>query len=382
MKEDLNFHGNQLNQINTVFTVGYIIGQVPSNLALYYIKPRIFFPSMMLIWGALTMVTASAQKPGSIMAIRFFQGIAESSTFVGTHYILGSWYTARELGKRSGIFTSSGLAGTMISGFIQTGIHSSLDGKSGLAGWRWLFIIDGCITLPVAIYGFIFFPDTPHKTKAPYLSAPERALARSRVPNVPVQKPLTLRFLMRVLTCWHWYLFTILWIIAGETESFSSNALLSLYMKSSPSKKYTVSQLNNYPTGVPAVGIISTLFWTTLTDFMGGRRYLVAYFIAITGIATSVMILTSHKTSVVFAAYYWAGAVYACQATFFAWANDAMRFEDDQLRAVVIASMNMGSNAVNAWWSILFYGANFAPWFVVSLPLTLCSWVDHSLMSV
>ena len=45
----------------------------------------------------------------------------------------------------------------------------------------------------------------------------------------------------------------------------------------------------------------------------------------------------------------WAGSVYACQATFFAWANDVLRYEEDSLRAVVIASMNMGSNAVNAW---------------------------------
>jgi len=130
-----------------------------------------------------------------------------------------------------------------------------------------------------------------------------------------------------------------------------------------------VSQLNNYPTGVPAVGIVSTLFWATLTDFLGGRRWLVGYFIAVTGIVTSAMILSQTGdsgggTAVVMAAYYWAGSVYACQATFFAWANDAMRYEEDQLRAVVIAGMNLGSNAVNAWWSILFYGANFAPWFV------------------
>ena len=61
--------------------------------------------------------------------------------------------------------------------------------------------------------------------------------------------------------------------------------------------------------------------------------------------------------------YYWAGSVYACQATFFAWANDVLRYEEDSLRAVVIASMNMGSNAINAWWSIVFYGASFAPYF-------------------
>lgn len=141
MKEELGFEGNQLTVINTVFTVGYIIGQIPSNLAVTYVRPRIFFPAMVLFWGALTMVTAAVHNPQGIMAIRFFLGLAESSTFSGTHYILGSWYTEEELGKRSGLFTASGLAGTMFGGFIQTGIHSSLDGASGLSGWRWLFIV-------------------------------------------------------------------------------------------------------------------------------------------------------------------------------------------------------------------------------------------------
>lgn len=313
------------------------------------------------------MTSAAAHHPRDLMAIRFFQGIAESSTFVGTHYILGSWYTSRELGKRSGIFTSSGLAGTMFGGFLQTAIHSSLNGTRGLSGWRWLFIIDGLITVPIAVYGFIFFPDTPSTTSAFYLNPKERALAIARVPDVPERKPWDLSFVKRIITSWYWYGFVMLWIIAGETESFSSNSLLSLYMKALSG--YTVSQLNNYPTGVPAVGIVSTLFFATLTDFLGGKRYIVGYWIAITGIATSVMILTSTGKATVFAAYYWAGSVYACQATFFAWANDAMRWEEDMLRAVVIASMNCGSNAVNAWWSLLFYSANMAPRFKVRVSL-------------
>uniref|UniRef100_A0A8H7NEQ1 Major facilitator superfamily (MFS) profile domain-containing protein n=1 Tax=Bionectria ochroleuca TaxID=29856 RepID=A0A8H7NEQ1_BIOOC len=69
------------------------------------------------------------------------------------------------------------------------------------------------------------------------------------------------------------------------------------------------------------------------------------------------------STTVTFAAYYWAGSVYACQATFFAWCNDVMRFDEAAFRGVVLAGMNVGSNAVNAWWSILFYGASMAPWF-------------------
>jgi ACS family pantothenate transporter-like MFS transporter len=90
----------------------------------------------------------------------------------------------------------------------------------------------------------------------------------------------------------------------------------------------------------------------------------VGYWIAMTGVITSALILAyPHSTTIHFAMYYWAGSVYACQATFFAWANDVLRYEEDSLRAVVIASMNMGSNAINAWWSIVFYGANFAPYF-------------------
>ncbi|KNG91471.1 pantothenate transporter [Aspergillus nomiae NRRL 13137] len=382
MKEELAFHGNQLNVINTVFTVGYIIGQVPSNLALTYFRPRIFFPAMVLFWGALTMVTAAVHNPQGIMAIRFFLGLAEASTFSGTHYILGSWYTERELGKRSGIFTASGLAGTMFGGFIQTGIHSSLDGVRGLSGWRWLFIIDGLITFPIAIYGLLLFPDTPTTTTAPYLTAAEKELAVSRLPTVNANRaPVNRAFLKQLFTTWYWWGFVILWVIAGETESFSSNSLLALYMKAHPTIHYTVSQLNNYPTGVPAVGIVSTLFWATLTDVLQGKRYLVSYFIGITGVVTSVLILTRFdSTATVFGAYYWAGAVYACQATFFAWCNDAMRSQDARQRSVVIASMNMGNNAVNAWWSIIFYSANLAPrftrgmWAMIGCSIALVLW--------
>ncbi|EGO58598.1 hypothetical protein NEUTE1DRAFT_120634 [Neurospora tetrasperma FGSC 2508] len=329
MKESLSFHGNQLNQINTCFTIGYVLGQIPSNLSLHYIAPRIFFPGMMVLWAGLTMVTAAARHPGDILAIRFFQGVAESTTFVGTHYILGSWYTEQELGKRSGVFTASGLAGTMIGGFVQSGIHGSLDGLRGLSGWRWLFIIDGIITLPVAIYGFCLFPDTPKTTRAPYLSVEERELAIRRM----------------------------------EKQ------------------------------GVPAVGILSTLFFAFITDLYPHHRSMVGYFIGIIGVLTPSLILAaehghfgdpagSKATAVVMGMYYLSGSVYACQATFFAWANDAMTRDGKEavFRGVVLAGMNMGNNAVNAWWSIVFYGADMAPWFergmwaMIGMSVALAIW--------
>lgn len=109
-----------------VFYGGYVFGQIPNNLALQKLSPRFYFPSCMIAWGLLTLGTAFTTSPYQIMVIRFFQAAIEASTFVGCHYILGSWYKADELGKRTAIFTSSGLAGTLFSGFLQGGIYTSL----------------------------------------------------------------------------------------------------------------------------------------------------------------------------------------------------------------------------------------------------------------
>lgn len=154
MKKDLNMYPKELNVINTIFYGGYFVGQIPNNLALQKLPPRIYFPAAMIGWGLLTLGTAFVHNAKQIMVIRFFQAAIEASTFVGTQYILGSWYKREELGIRTAIFTSSGLAGTMFSGFIQGGIYKNLNGRHGMAGWRWLFIIDFLVTLPVALYGY------------------------------------------------------------------------------------------------------------------------------------------------------------------------------------------------------------------------------------
>ena len=65
---------------------------------------------------------------------------------------------------------------------MMAAIHKSMDGHGGLKGWQWVFIIDGVITCPIAIMGYLYFPDTPEKTRASYLSSRERAIALSRVP--------------------------------------------------------------------------------------------------------------------------------------------------------------------------------------------------------
>lgn len=93
---------------------------------------------MTLVWAALTMVCAACNTFSQLAAVRFFQGIAEASTYSGTQYIIGSWYKGPEVGKRIGLFQASGMVGTMFAGIMMTAIWETMDGVSGLAGWRWV----------------------------------------------------------------------------------------------------------------------------------------------------------------------------------------------------------------------------------------------------
>ncbi len=73
---------------------------------------------MTLVWAGLTMCCAACHTFPQLAAVRFIQGIAEASTYSGTQYIIGSWYKPNEIGKRVGLFSASGMAGTMFAGAL------------------------------------------------------------------------------------------------------------------------------------------------------------------------------------------------------------------------------------------------------------------------
>lgn len=360
MKEDLGMGGDDLNLINTCFNVGYIVALIPHNLILLKVRPRYWMPFCCFCWGLLTLGMYKVHDFRQLCAIRFFQAVFEALTFTGCHLILGSWYTEEELAKRSAIFTSSGLVGNIFSSTMQAAIYLNMDDKNGIAGWRWLFIIDFLITVPIAIYGVIFFPDTPDTCKAFYFNEREIEIARARV-KVKETTKFDWTILKRVVGRWHWWLFSFLWVLGGENESFATNSLYALWLKYFD---YTVPQANHYPMGVYAVGILANFTLCYYIDFTKGRAHYRAGLVIALIVLISAILLAAKplEKSYVFAAHYLSGVAYAGQPVFFSWANVVCKHDIEE-RAVVLASMNMFSNAVNAWWSLLFYGASTAPKF-------------------
>jgi MFS transporter, ACS family, pantothenate transporter len=84
-------------------------------------------------------------------------------------YVIGLWYRKDELAKRSCIFHTSNAIDIMISGYLTTAVYH-LGGRGGLVGWQWQFIIDGVISLPIALAGFFVLPDVPEICRVPYLT--------------------------------------------------------------------------------------------------------------------------------------------------------------------------------------------------------------------
>lgn len=113
-----------------------------------------------------------------------------------------------ELAKRMAIFYSSSFAASMFSGYLQAGIYRGLDGVLGLEGWRWLFIICGCISVPGACWGFWAVPDTPHTTRARWMSPEDKSQYAARMDAVDREKPrkVTVARLRKLMTHWPIYI--------------------------------------------------------------------------------------------------------------------------------------------------------------------------------
>ena len=129
----------------------------------------------MVIWGVISAATAGVQNFAGIATVRFFLGFVEAAYFPGCLYYLSVWYTRKELGFRTALLFSGSLVSGAFSGLIAAGITDNLDGDLGLRAWRWLFIIEGVITVVIAVAAYFLLPDFPRTT--PWLSDNEKELA-------------------------------------------------------------------------------------------------------------------------------------------------------------------------------------------------------------
>ncbi|KAF8685035.1 MFS general substrate transporter [Rhizoctonia solani] len=111
---------------------------------------------------------------------RFFLGFVEAAFFPGALFILSKWYKREELGLRTAILYCGSLSSNAFGGLLAAGILDGMEGKLGHAAWRWLFYLEGAITIAVAILAVFVLPDFP-STSSRWLSPIEQRLAELRM---------------------------------------------------------------------------------------------------------------------------------------------------------------------------------------------------------
>lgn len=176
LEEDLGLVGNQFATCVSILFVGYLLMQIPSNLMLNkFGKPALYLPAAMMLWGVISTATAAASSYAGLVVIRFFLGFVEAAYFPGCLYFLSAWYTRKELGFRTAALYSGSLLSGAFSGLIAAGITGNMDNVLGLRAWRWLFIIEGAITIVIAFIAVFVLPNFPRTTS--WLTEEEKELA-------------------------------------------------------------------------------------------------------------------------------------------------------------------------------------------------------------
>ncbi|KAM7221971.1 Major facilitator superfamily domain containing protein [Rhypophila decipiens] len=178
LEYDLGLSNQQYNQGLAVFYATYIASELPSNLVLKKITPRIWLPLLTVIWGIITMCLGFVRSFGSFFAVRAILGIAEGGLLPGMVLYLSGLYTRQEMALRIGIFyTAASLSGAF-GGLLARGL-SAIGPRGGLEGWRWILVIEGLITVLAGIIAYLLLPTSI--LTAPYLSQEEKEFAIQRL---------------------------------------------------------------------------------------------------------------------------------------------------------------------------------------------------------
>jgi MFS transporter, ACS family, tartrate transporter len=171
MNSDLGFSSAAFGFGSGVFFLGYCLFEVPSNLVLHRVGARRWISRIMISWGAISTAMMFVRTAPTFYVLRFLLGAAEAGFFPGVVYYLSHWYPEGQRARAIAAFMTavpvSGVIGGPLSGALLT-----LNGLFGLAGWQWLFLVEGLPAILLGAVVLVYLTDRPET--ADWLSSAEK----------------------------------------------------------------------------------------------------------------------------------------------------------------------------------------------------------------
>ncbi|KAJ4268973.1 hypothetical protein NW762_003044 [Fusarium torreyae] len=352
MREALSLYGNELVEFNTYFSIGYAIGLVPGQLA-------------------------QTRNATTIYALRFFLGLFSAVFWPSVVSLIFNWYTPKELAFRIACFNVSDVAGAMFLGALQAALYRNMDGVHGIAGWQWLFIISGAITIAQGIIGFFVIPDTPAYTRAKWLTENEKELSRERMggfgANTSKLIPASvLKQKLRKLIV-HPVTYFFLLAFAMDAWAHRANSYFVLYIESlkdsAGNRLYSTYQVNILPLGGYALQIFTNLILNGLSDWKHWRWQISSGCAFFFGVILSVLCAWPSDHKVVMGFYFMTYAANAGGPALMAWFAELMR-KEPEARAIVVALTVMIVYIGHATIPLRAFRVSDAPKYPIGFPLT------------
>ncbi|RGP65252.1 hypothetical protein FSPOR_7386 [Fusarium sporotrichioides] len=347
MVEDLGMTGVQYNTILSIFFVPYVLLEVPSNILLKKFKrPSVYLGILCVCWGIVMTCTGLVQNFGGLMATRVLLGVFEAGFFPGAIYLCSYWYMPKDLSTRISYFYCASALSGAFSGLLAAGI-AEMDGVAGLEGWRWIFLLEGMVTVLLGVACFFFLIDTPALSSR-WLSPEEikfLELSMFIKQGGGFQEETAVRWkdIKMVLTNWRVYV-QAYFLLCQSALSYGTKFTLPSITKAMGFSN-TNAQLTSAPPYVAAA--ISAICFAKVSDRFFWRMPFVAIPMIIVTVAYSVIIslkgeLESKKGVAYFAVVLAVVGIYPIQAAAASW--NANNIAPSSRRAIGIALMNCVGN--------------------------------------
>jgi len=271
MQADLGMSDTVFGAGMGIFFIGYFLFEVPSNMMLQRLGARRWIGPIMIVWGLVSSSFLLVRSPAEFYVLRFVLGIVESGFFPGVVLYLTYWYPDRHRARMVGAFMSaialSGAFGSPVSGWIM----ERLSGAAGLAGWQWLFLMEGVPSTLVGLAALRYLDDGPGT--APWLRDDERRLLIGRLAEEEVAKSArgrvhhTLGEAFRSGTVWTLCLVYFGIIMANYFIGFWMPQLIRDRFEAGP---WEIGLISVVPWGFGAIAMIA---WGHHSDVTGERRW-------------------------------------------------------------------------------------------------------------
>ncbi|CCF59004.1 hypothetical protein KAFR_0F04090 [Kazachstania africana CBS 2517] len=355
MKEDLNMKGNDYVHTTTIANVGAIVFQLPFMFLLPRYSSHLILPLMDLGWTCFTFACYRANSLGEMQAYRFLLNAFGAAYYPVTQYVMGCWYAPDEMSSRVSLFFCGNMLGSVTSGLLQGRIYDSLDGRYGIAGWRWMFLIDAvAISLPTVILGFFLIPGIPSKCYSLFLTDEEIMVARMRNKRNQVNDGVetsklqlfTDRKLWKKVFCTSTFWVLVVFDTCSWNNMTAYSGSFALWLKSIPT--YSVTQVNNLSALPASLGFAYVIMCSFGADLFRCKWVFMVFAAVMNSISCAILIkwdVSSGAKWFAFLTTYFSVSASPCLWSFI---NDFLRF-DPQVKAITWIAIYSFSQSTYAW---------------------------------